>query len=71
MTEATIRFMVPPTAGGAEARAVLLRLARPFQVVRGAVNSGRMAEPFIYATPRSSSAPAATAVVGHSRPTAG
>ncbi len=48
VTEATIRFMVPPNALRRYARAVVLRLSRPFKSVRGQVNSGRMAEPYVY-----------------------
>lgn len=48
VTEATIRFMVPPNALLRFARSVLLRLSRPLKSVRGKVNSGRMAEPYVY-----------------------
>lgn len=47
-TEATIRFMVPPTRWHRWARAVLLRLCAPLKSARRQVNSGRMAEPFVY-----------------------
>lgn len=48
VTEATIRFMVPPSTLRRWTRAALLWLARPVKPVRGRVNSGRMAEPYIY-----------------------
>lgn len=48
VTEATIRFMVPPTALRRHGRSVLLWLCRPLKSVRGRVNSGHMAEPFHY-----------------------
>lgn len=48
VTEATIRFMVPPNRLRRVARSVLLRLSGPFKPVRGKVNSGRMAEPYVY-----------------------
>ncbi|HEX6872625.1 MAG TPA: hypothetical protein VF163_16125, partial [Micromonosporaceae bacterium] len=49
VTEATIRFMVPPNLPRRLLRAVLLRLSHPFQSARDRVNSGRMAEPYVYA----------------------
>jgi 3-(3-hydroxy-phenyl)propionate hydroxylase len=48
VTEATIRFMVPPSRWHRWARAVLLRLSAPLKSARRHVNSGRMAEPFVY-----------------------
>lgn len=48
ITEATIRFMVPPSRARQWARTVLLALAPRMKSVRGRVNSGRMAEPFNY-----------------------
>ena len=48
VTEATIRFMVPPNRLRRLARAVLLRLSHPFPAARDRVNSGRMAEPYVY-----------------------
>lgn len=48
VTEATIRFMVPPNKLRRLARNVLLTLSRPFQGARDKVNSGRMAEPHRY-----------------------
>lgn len=49
VTEATIRFMVPPTAPHRWRRNALLRLAPRLRYLRRYVNSGRMAEPFVYA----------------------
>jgi len=40
--------MVPPNALRRAARSVLLRLSRPVKSVRDKVNSGRMAEPYVY-----------------------
>jgi 3-(3-hydroxy-phenyl)propionate hydroxylase len=48
VTEATIRFMVPPSRARRLARSVLLKLALPVKSVRKRVNSGRMAEPYVY-----------------------
>ncbi|NYV78121.1 FAD-dependent monooxygenase, partial [Streptomyces sp. UH6] len=48
VTEATIKFMVPPTLARRVARKVLLTLSHPFQRVRDHVNSGKMAEPHSY-----------------------
>ena len=48
VTEATIRFMVPPSLARRVARAVLLRLSHPLKSARRHVNSGRMAEPYVY-----------------------
>lgn len=48
VTEATIRFMVPPDRWAKWKRQALLRLALPFPPARRRVNSGRMAEPFTY-----------------------
>ena len=49
VTEATIRFMVPPTTPHRWRRNALLRLALRVRFLRRYVNSGRMAEPFVYA----------------------
>lgn len=49
VTEATIRFMVPPGRARLWARNALLRLAPPLRFLRSHVNAGRMAEPFVYA----------------------
>ncbi|PRY45228.1 FAD-dependent monooxygenase [Umezawaea tangerina] len=48
VTEATIRFMVPPNRLRRWTRAVLLRLSRTLGPARKHVNSGRMAEPYTY-----------------------
>jgi 3-(3-hydroxy-phenyl)propionate hydroxylase len=49
VTEATIRFMVPPNAARRFARSVLLTLARAFgRAAERHVNSGKMAEPYVY-----------------------
>jgi 3-(3-hydroxy-phenyl)propionate hydroxylase len=48
ITEATIRFMVPPSPARRWLRNVLLTLAVPLKAVRRHVNSGRMAEPYVY-----------------------
>ena len=48
VTAATIQFMVPPSAARRGVRRLLLTASR-FGVLRGHVNSGQMAEPFVYA----------------------
>ncbi|MEV1048923.1 FAD-dependent monooxygenase [Streptomyces sp. NPDC049916] len=48
VTEATIKFMVPPNLVRRLARKTLLALSQPFQGARDKVNSGRMAEPHTY-----------------------
>ncbi len=48
VTEATIGFMVPRSSLRRYGRAAVLALSRPLKFVRGRVNSGRMAEPFVY-----------------------
>lgn len=48
VTESTIRFMVPPTRLARLGRNVLLALAPAVKPLRRRVNSGRMAEPFVY-----------------------
>jgi len=49
VTEATIRFMVPATRARRVGRNLLLRLALVLKPLRRHVNSGRMAEPCVYA----------------------
>lgn len=49
VTESTIRFMVPPTRLRRLGRNLLLALAPSVKPLRRRVNSGRMAEPFVYA----------------------
>ncbi|MBP2326416.1 2-polyprenyl-6-methoxyphenol hydroxylase-like FAD-dependent oxidoreductase [Kibdelosporangium banguiense] len=48
ITEATIRFMVPPSRWKHMLRNTLLFLAPPVKSLRRHVNSGRMAEPHVY-----------------------
>ncbi|WP_220499861.1 MULTISPECIES: FAD-dependent monooxygenase [unclassified Microbispora] len=48
VTEATIRFMVPPNLVRRWTRAALLRLSRILGLARRHVNSGKMAEPYTY-----------------------
>lgn len=48
VTEATIRFMVPPNRARRWARSALLTLSRSLGAARDRVNSGRMAEPYVY-----------------------
>jgi 2-polyprenyl-6-methoxyphenol hydroxylase-like FAD-dependent oxidoreductase len=48
VTEATIKFMIPPSLPRRLARAALLRLAHPIKSARDRINSGTMAEPFVY-----------------------
>jgi 3-(3-hydroxy-phenyl)propionate hydroxylase len=49
VTEATIRFMVPAGRARRVGRNLLLRLALAVKPLRRHVNSGRMAEPYVYA----------------------
>ena len=48
ITEATIRFMVPPSPLRRWLRGVLLTLVLPVKALRRHVNSGKMAEPHVY-----------------------
>lgn len=48
VTEATIRFMVPPNWLRQQARNLLLRLSGPLRSARRHVNSGTMTEPYVY-----------------------
>ncbi|MCX5206809.1 FAD-dependent monooxygenase [Streptomyces sp. NBC_00237] len=48
VTEATIRFMVPPNLARRWARSALLTLSHAFGRAQKHVNSGRMAEPYVY-----------------------
>ncbi len=64
VTEATIRFMVPPSRWHRWARAVLLRLSAPLRSARRHVNSGRMAEPFVYRESPIVQAPATEPLLG-------
>lgn len=49
VAEATIKFMAPPSEFRRVLRNVLLALVQPVKSLRRHVNSGRMAEPFVYA----------------------
>jgi len=49
VTEATIRFMVPPSRLRRWTRSVLLTLSHSVGAARDRVDSGRMAEPYVYA----------------------
>ncbi|MFI8828467.1 FAD-dependent monooxygenase [Streptomyces sp. NPDC053431] len=49
VTEATIRFMVPPSRMRRLARSTILALSHRLSGARDRVNSGRMAEPYVYA----------------------
>ena len=48
VTEATIRFMVPPNRLRRWTRSVVLWLSGPFQSIRKHVNSGNMTQPYVY-----------------------
>jgi 3-(3-hydroxy-phenyl)propionate hydroxylase len=48
VTEKTIRFMVPPSASRQLVRKVILWMANRTRLAKSRVNSGRMAEPFVY-----------------------
>ena len=68
VTEATIRFMVPPSRSRRWIRAVLLRLAKPIGAVRRHINSGRMAEPYVYADSPLVDATSGHPLIGHFAP---
>ncbi len=70
ITEATIRFMVPPNRLRRLARSVLLRLSHPFKAARDRVNSGRMAEPYVYHDSRIVDPPAVHPLAGSFAPDA-
>ena len=48
VTEATIRFMVPPNRAKRMYRAMILRLSSRLKFLRKWINSGKMAEPYVY-----------------------
>jgi 3-(3-hydroxy-phenyl)propionate hydroxylase len=48
VTEATMKFMVPPTRFKRLKRSIIFRLAVPFKRMRKLVDHGKMAEPFVY-----------------------
>lgn len=68
VTEATIRFMVPPSRSRRWIRAALLRLAKPVGAVRRHINSGRMAEPYVYSDSPLVDATSCHPLLGHFAP---
>jgi 3-(3-hydroxy-phenyl)propionate hydroxylase len=70
VTEATIRFMVPPSRSRRWIRAGLLRLAKPIGAVRRHINSGRMAEPYVYGDSPLVDATSGHPLIGHFAPDA-
>jgi 3-(3-hydroxy-phenyl)propionate hydroxylase len=68
VTEATIRFMVPPSRLRRLVRAALLRLASPVGAVRRHINSGRMAEPYVYTDSPLVDATSGHPLIGHFAP---
>lgn len=48
VTEATIRFMVPPNLAKRLYRSMILRLSSRLKFLRKWINSGKMAEPYVY-----------------------
>jgi len=64
VTEATIRFMVPPNRLRRWTRRALLALAPRVTSVRGKINSGRMAEPYSYRESPLVTEPASHPLVG-------
>ncbi len=70
VTEATIRFMVPPNRLRRITRAILLRLSHPFKAARDRVNSGRMAEPYVYDDSRIVDSPERHPLIGSFAPDA-
>lgn len=61
VTEATIRFMVPPSLLKRLTRNIVLHLANPVKSARRHVNSGRMSEPSVY-----NDSPIVDPTLGHS-----
>ena len=68
VTEATIRFMVPPSRSRRWLRAALLRLAKPVSAVRRHIDSGRMAEPYVYTESPLVDAASGHPLIGHFAP---
>jgi 3-(3-hydroxy-phenyl)propionate hydroxylase len=68
VTEATIRFMVPPSRSRRWIRAALLRLAKPVGAVRRHIDSGRMAEPYVYSDSPLVDATSCHPLLGHFAP---
>jgi 2-polyprenyl-6-methoxyphenol hydroxylase-like FAD-dependent oxidoreductase len=68
VTEATIRFMVPPTRARRLIRSALLRLSLPVKSMRDRVNSGRMAEPHVYRESPIVDAETGHRLIGHFAP---
>ena len=68
VTEATIRFMVPPCRSRRWVRAALLWLAKPVRAVRRHINSGRMAEPYVYTDSPLVDATSGHPLIGHFAP---
>jgi 2-polyprenyl-6-methoxyphenol hydroxylase-like FAD-dependent oxidoreductase len=48
VTEATMKFMAPPTRFKRLERSIIFKLAVPFKRMRKLVDHGKMAEPFVY-----------------------
>ncbi|MQA88035.1 MAG: hypothetical protein GEV03_26295 [Streptosporangiales bacterium] len=58
VTEATMRFMVPPSRVGWLLRNAILRLSLPVPRLRRYVNSGKLSQPYVYADSPIVAAPA-------------
>jgi len=68
ISEATIRFMVPPTPAKKAWRNFLLAASSVFPIFRKSLNSGKMAEPFRYTNSEIIEGGSATSIVGEFAP---
>jgi 2-polyprenyl-6-methoxyphenol hydroxylase-like FAD-dependent oxidoreductase len=66
--EATIKFMAPPSLPKRIVRGIILRLSAPLRSMRRHVNSGRMAEPFVYTDSPIVEDPVRHPIMGHFAP---
>lgn len=70
VTEATMKFMVPPSRFKRLQRSLIFKLAVPFKSVRKLVDHGKMAEPFKYAASSLFPSAASSPLVGQFAPDA-
>lgn len=70
VTEATMKFMVPPTRFKRLQRSIIFKLAVPFKSMRKLVDHGKMAEPNAYKESRLMLAAASSPLVGQFAPDA-
>lgn len=70
VTEATMKFMVPPNRFKRLQRRIIFKLAVPFKSVRRLVNHGKMAEPYTYKDVNIFVSPVASPLIGAFSPDA-